>query len=431
MTDVLVIGGGMAGVIAALKARADGREVVLVRQALGATAMSSGAVDVAPPRRRDDGTIDDDLLSVAASMARHRPEHPFAILSPQLPRLMESLRFAADATQGLLAPPAAKVAWLPTAFGTFKPAAMAQSSQVAGALAALPSVVGVVDFAGTNAMDAAFVARSLTAEAAALGKAVRFIPVSVRALNDLADALRPPFELATRVEGLTGVIAAELERADAAAFLFPPVLGLKAVHEQLAKALRRPCAELLAAAHGSVPGLRLQRALDAALSRAGLRIREGAVRREVRGFSAPAQTTAQPESAGLREEGGAENRLTFGDEVMAARAVILATGKFIGGGIRRETKLRETVFDAPVFVTDRRGPEASIFELLGERYGDDQPVFRAGVRIDSELRVAGAGRPNVFAAGSVISGFDPAQDGSGLGVAIFTGYLAGERAAAA
>jgi len=36
--------------------------------------------------------------------------------------------------------------------------------------------------------------------------------------------------------------------------------------------------------------------------------------------------------------------------------------------------------------------------------------------------------PQLFAAGSVISGYDPAADKTGLGVAIFTGYLAGEAA---
>ncbi|HEX9050500.1 MAG TPA: FAD-binding protein, partial [Anaeromyxobacter sp.] len=48
--DVLVIGGGMAGTIAALAARAAGARVVVVRRAPGATALSSGAVSVAPHR---------------------------------------------------------------------------------------------------------------------------------------------------------------------------------------------------------------------------------------------------------------------------------------------------------------------------------------------------------------------------------------------
>jgi glycerol-3-phosphate dehydrogenase subunit B len=65
----------------------------------------------------------------------------------------------------------------------------------------------------------------------------------------------------------------------------------------------------------------------------------------------------------------------------------------------------------------------------------DQVAFRAGVRIDETLRPlradGGAASPSLFAAGSVIRGYDPASDKTGLGVAIFTGYLAGEAAAEA
>jgi anaerobic glycerol-3-phosphate dehydrogenase len=35
----------------------------------------------------------------------------------------------------------------------------------------------------------------------------------------------------------------------------------------------------------------------------------------------------------------------------------------------------------------------------------------------------------MYAAGSVIGGYDPAADKTGLGVATFTGFLAGESAA--
>jgi glycerol-3-phosphate dehydrogenase subunit B len=39
--------------------------------------------------------------------------------------------------------------------------------------------------------------------------------------------------------------------------------------------------------------------------------------------------------------------------------------------------------------------------------------------------------PRLFAAGAVLCGYDAVYDKSGLGVAIFTGYLAGEAAARA
>jgi glycerol-3-phosphate dehydrogenase subunit B len=124
-----------------------------------------------------------------------------------------------------------------------------------------------------------------------------------------------------------------------------------------------------------------------------------------------------------------------GERLVAARAAVLATGKFIGGGIERDRRFRETVVGLPVFAGAQQVGGGFVGDLLGERVESDQVAFRAGVRIDEALRPLGAdGGPaskTLFAAGSVIRGYDPASDKTGLGVAIFTGYLAGEAAAAA
>lgn len=416
MTDVLVIGGGMAGVVAAVRARRAGATVVLAREAFGATALSSGAVDLAPPRLSDDGTLDLNLARCAAAVSRGNPDHPFHVLGAELPRIGEALSFAAEISNGLLSAPSDASIFLPTALGTFKATATAQRSQTGASLSKLPAVVAVVGFAGVPLFDAAFIARGLEADARTLGFSTRFVPVQCRFFNQLEDSMRLPVELARRLdaEDAAAAIARELSRVDAAAFLFPPVMGLRTpgVTVAIGAALNRPCAELLADAQGSVPGLRLQLSLDEAVRSSGVQLEEYSI---------------------FNEEGDLFLRgLSRRDLPVEARATVLATGKFIGGGIRRAGgKTRETIFSSPVYVSDRRGPDAVISELLGERYSDDQPMFRAGVRINSECRVVGAPRKNVFAAGSVISGFDPATDGGGLGVTIFTAFLAGERAAAA
>jgi glycerol-3-phosphate dehydrogenase subunit B len=60
-------------------------------------------------------------------------------------------------------------------------------------------------------------------------------------------------------------------------------------------------------------------------------------------------------------------------------------------------------------------------------------AFRAGVQIDGSLRALDQGgrpvHPRLFAAGAVIGGHEAASDGTGLGTAILTGYLAGRAAA--
>ena len=75
-------------------------------------------------------------------------------------------------------------------------------------------------------------------------------------------------------------------------------------------------------------------------------------------------------------------------------------------------------------------PAASL--TLRERHAP-QPLLAAGVRIDRRLRpLTESGTPvhsRLFAAGAVIGGHEVAADGTGLGVAILTGCLAGRSAA--
>src|SRR5439155_22046292 len=72
VTDVLVIGGGMAGAAAALAARQRGASVLLVARGPGASALSSGAADIA--------AVDDLPVSEAAHALAAKPGHPYARL---------------------------------------------------------------------------------------------------------------------------------------------------------------------------------------------------------------------------------------------------------------------------------------------------------------------------------------------------------------
>ncbi|HLL54808.1 MAG TPA: FAD-binding protein, partial [Myxococcaceae bacterium] len=163
----------------------------------------------------------------------------------------------------------------------------------------------------------------------------------------------------------------------------------------------------------SVPGLRLQDALDQALERAGVR-----------------RWTADVSGARAKE-----NLFDIGmGDALTASAIVLATGKFIGGGIARRGGFVETLLGLPVYSGARRLTDEYVGTLLDSRMDGDHAAFRAGVRIDASLRPLGEDGapafPHIYAAGSVIQGYDAAADKTGLGVAIFTGYLAGEAAAA-
>jgi anaerobic glycerol-3-phosphate dehydrogenase len=88
MTTVLVIGGGIAGYVAALAARRDGAEVTVVARAPGATALYAGGMEVM-----------DDLDAVL----RQQPHHPITRLgldsvrlSTELDSAIQSLRLALE-----------------------------------------------------------------------------------------------------------------------------------------------------------------------------------------------------------------------------------------------------------------------------------------------------------------------------------------------
>lgn len=424
--DVLVIGGGLAGALAALAARDAGATVALARRAPGATALSSGAVSVAPdlaalpttPFAARAGTLES-----ARRLAALQPGHPYGAAGVSLDRLWEALEFAARELP-LLSPPSTRTRWLATPFGSAHPCALCQRSMVAGDLAEAKGILAVVAPRGHLGFDAGLVAGGVNL-LAALGA-----PRAVVARLDLfmweEAALGRPHDLARLLEapGAPEEVGAMLRRglpAGAGTALFPPVLGLSPaarVPERIAEAAGIPVAEFLSDLP-SVPGLRLQAAIDERLAAAGVELLRG----ELAG-----RGPGEPARAGGRE--------------VRARSWVLASGRFAGGGIVRRGTLLEPLLGIPVLASDGAfshagahlaGRPAASLTLRDSRSA--QPLLSAGLKVDGELRPLGVdGRPvheALFAAGAVIGGHDQGADGTGLGVAIFTGYLAGRYAAAA
>lgn len=413
--DVLVIGGGAAGALAALAASRAGASVALVRRALGATAVSSGAADLAPPRA---ATQQQDVEALSLV----RSEHPYAVLRARLPELGEALSFCAEATQGALSfsPLASPTPLLMSPLGLPKAAAGGLPELRAGAL---HEGLGLVAIVGADA-PAGATARELVASArdsfASLPELLA-IPGRFAALSD-------PARLATALRnGANG--------RSPALWLLPSGTFAPAVLSELAKLLGAPVAER-PSAPPSAPGLRLQRALDGALLAAGVTIRlgevfaEGNAQGRLRGREA---TPLVPDASRFDEGVPTRAPEPLPAVTLQARAVVLATGKFLGGGIRRLGRLQEPVFGLPVWPGAIANADRWPGDLTSNELEGDQPFFRAGVRFDATLRpldpLDRPARPGLFAAGGVLAGNDPAQDGAGIGLAVFTGVLAGRAAA--
>lgn len=361
--DVLVIGGGVAGVAAALAARAAGAEVGLVRAAPGATAIGSGGWN---------GSLD-PLLDAALQAAglRYIPApqplpHPFGDL-----RLFD---FAGD-SHAFTQPIDGALLCGIAGFGGFATAALARmyATSEHQPLAHAIAVARDTPAGGWSPMS--------------LAAALQRDP------SILADALKPIVP-----PGCTHV-------------LLPAVLGLDdpaAVCAAVAGTIGSPVFECLGAPP-SIPGWRLDRALVRALRTAQIDVMTGIVH----GGDADNQRLTRVH---VSMDGAAQT--------IHADRFVLATGKFLGGGIgtlsitAREQALVETALGIPVWIEhlDQTFLNAESLTLTSRVRTYDQPLLRAGVHTNDAMQpVDTRGRTlytNVIAAGTVRADED-AQRGLG------------------
>src|SRR5207302_2437610 len=282
--DVVVIGGGLAGSCAALAAREAGADVVLVSRAPGASAVSSGAIDIA-------SSDDDASIGEAARRLARSPGHPYALLGDGLvPAIDDALALLRRHLSALGISGARMAAdrnlWLLTPLGFAKPAALAQGAIAAGDLrnlGAREARIGVVALAGTQAVEAHLVASGLTRLLAPASGAVVVTPDFY---STKGDALRTLPEIARDLDqpGRRAALAESLARGAAqarATHLLMPTLGIEdpiGSRAELERVVQKPVFELLGAPP-SVPGLRLETALERALAKAGVRTVRGIAER--------------------------------------------------------------------------------------------------------------------------------------------------------
>ncbi|HEX6489252.1 MAG TPA: FAD-binding protein [Candidatus Dormibacteraeota bacterium] len=374
MSKVAVIGGGLAGFSAALAAAAEGAEVTLIAKAPGATSLYAGGMEIAPE------------LGVLAQLAHH----PFHRLGMDEARLGAELEEACAWLTAALAR-----AGLPLRGGlrergvyadicgvpheaNFVPEAVAP-----GELGALRGKrVVVVGVPSVSEYDAESTAAALR-ELAGIEATAEELPI-----EDLGPG--------ASITDLFGRPAPE-PHVRAQAIAYPPgFIGLPANGF-----------ELLAAAP-SPHGWRLQQALQRALAATSVKVVTG-------------------EATGFHVEGGRLRAAAVGADQVTADAFVMATGRYLGGGLRKGRAVTEPLAGLQVFFDGRPAPEQAV-ALHHLEYLSPEPAFRAGLLTDAQLRpLDAAGKPhfdNLRAAGSLLGGRDYA-DGFGFGVPLLTGRLAG------
>lgn len=168
----------------------------------------------------------------------------------------------------------------------------------------------------------------------------------------------------------------------------------------------------------SVPGYRLATRLEKAAQIAGASVRRGY---KVVGASYNKMVKS------LKVEMGRKI-----DEI-EADAYILASGGFLGGGLKEEKDfLKESIFNLPVYSSEGENlAEVNLEKLLNRNVfpKEGHQLFSSGINVNEKLQpISVDGEPvysNLYAAGSILSGYNYIAEKSGMGVAIATGYLAG------
>lgn len=422
-SEITIIGSGMAAVAAATELLGRGARVTMVRGRPGATALTSGAWDIAGDLLRHPGQTLEEIRPAAENLKeilRRRPDHPYSLMAQNLAveDLPEFLAAAIERVASSLAIRLKGGVHSPfvctTPLGTPRPTSYVGRGPEAGNLLTLKDprllVVGLRGLAQFSApLVSSFLKKRFPQTQGTVLDLKKLPPVS--APIDCAQRLDEDeviAELGSRLSEVTG-------QARPTGVVLPPVMGIER-HDHLLSVLHEatgiPCFETLGLLP-SVPGLRLQRAIDRLLSRGAIRMIEG-------------------EAVGFEGEGRRIRRITVRHEEekeeLVTDRILLATGRFVGGGIVYEGSFEEPLFHLPVFSNRLPVSKISVGKMVGGSFFSEHPLMAVGLRVTRNLQpVVDNGRlayENLWAAGSVIGGSDPITEMCGMGVAIGTGTLA-------
>jgi glycerol-3-phosphate dehydrogenase subunit B len=417
---VLVIGGGLAGMTAAIAAARGGARVRLLTHKASTLRNASGLIDVLGTDPESGAPLADPF----DGFGDLPDEHPYRTLGEAAVR--EGLDLFDDLLgDRYLGSHTDRNALVPTHGGTVKPTARYPAATGPG-LASIRERTLLVGFETITDFDAPLAAAHLDAAGvpfAVAGVTLSF-PGEFRAdarVTRMARALDEDHEV--RADGratgtratLADRVADHLDGAERVGF--PALLGDEHGEEVREELADRLGTEIFEVPMGppSLPGLRLEDALEATLYEEGVRVESG---NPVVGYDGDDRVETVTVERVHRE-------VPYGTE-----QVILATGGLVGKGIRSSRSgVREPIFGCHVPQPEDR------YDWFRDGVFDDQPYARFGVRIDDGCRPLDERGETAFenlrAVGAVCGGYDSAREKSASGVSLATAVTAGRRAAEA
>ncbi|NCC36816.1 MAG: glycerol-3-phosphate dehydrogenase subunit GlpB, partial [Chloroflexia bacterium] len=331
--ETIVIGAGLAGMMAALGRAERGERVMVLAKGHGSTHWAAGCLDLLADA--------DDPLGAINQLVQARPAHPYALAGvAALEQALARVRGVAEAAGYPLVGNAGRNLLMPTALGALRPTAFVPATMVNGEARQLgdgrPILIAGLhelrDFfpplIAANLRAQGYAAEGVYLELPPVERSHDFNPVVIARLFE-----RPAFRAAIGRQ-----LATLVRKGGYARVGLPAVLGLYNAVEVVRElqALSGALIFEIPTLPTSVPGMRLFHAFEQALTKAGARIQIGGW--VLRGEGSGSHLHAVFSEAASREQRH------------MARRWVLATGGIMGGGLRAEHTgvINETALGLPV-----------------------------------------------------------------------------------
>jgi len=417
--DVLVIGGGFAGLVTAWQASQGKKSVSLATKGWGALFWATGAIDVLGylPGYMDQPVI--ELHTALNTLIKMNPAHPYNLVG------MGTLQHALEAFKDLCNQSGYPMEgtidrnWLlPSAVGAARPTCLAPQTMIAGDLTNTQPML-ILGFDGFNDFYPALIAANLTLRGISAHHLKIKLPMKDPQRQLTGIVLARLFDDNEFRKAFISQMKLSLESSnielDGLRLGFPAVLGLQRAHttwQQLSDQLNCPIFEI-PGLPPSIPGMRLHKILQQSVERNGGKVLNGqqailadCVGNRVKTVYTEAAARYQPHTASQ---------------------YVLATGGILGGGVLASpTRVEETIFNL------------SLESHLPEFWFNDEfisptnhPIYLTGLSVDQFLRPIKVTKElayeNLYAVGAALGGVDPLAELSIEGIALATGFAVGRK----
>ena len=404
--DSVIIGGGLAGLICGIRLQKKGLKCAIISVGQSALHFSSGSFDLLD--RLPDGTAVENPVDAVKKLDE---SHPYAKIGDRFHELAKEAETLLKECGVEVAGSCDRNTLRITPMGTFKPTWLTMTDfesfdsdkQVSGKKILIANIAGFLDF------NTKFVATALEAA----GAECKIISVNVPALEKLrvsptemrASNIARALEKEENLNALISILKPECSGGFDCVAL-PAVFGLSTNKpvKVLKSGLNIPVC-LVPTMPPSVPGIRTQQQLRHVFERLGgvYMLGDTVLNATVDGEKVKEVFTVNHGNIGFK----ADN-------------FILATGSYFSSGlVARPNGIFEPVFGCDLDAeTDRsKWYDVSFFK--------PQQYMSYGVATDGGFRakVKGKTMDNLYAIGSVLSGFNALHEGCGAGVSMLTGLF--------